>query len=230
MNTMSTRRGTTHTRSKTNQAGFIQAALLFGIALMTAVLGGFALANRSPTSQTDVEQAKVNASVALKQASDLRDGVARYGSDFGASSVVATMDFSTTTNTGLFDPAARYASPQVMPSSAFTSGGAATIKTPAATVAGHWYLNKLTPANGIGSAAADPMIVLPNIRQDVCGRINTLLYGSSTIPDASGAIAAWTTTPADGGIPAGAVNWAEGCVQAVAASCNYVYFKVVQEN
>lgn len=33
---------------KQKQAGFIQAALLFGIALMTAVLGGFALANRSP--------------------------------------------------------------------------------------------------------------------------------------------------------------------------------------
>ena len=41
-----------------HQQGFIQAALLFGIALITAVLGGFALANRSPTSQTDAEQAK----------------------------------------------------------------------------------------------------------------------------------------------------------------------------
>ena len=87
---------------KQKQAGFIQAALLFGIALMTAVLGGFALANRSPTSQTDVEQAKVNASVILKQASDLRDGVARYSSDFGSSAVQSTLDFSNTANQGLF--------------------------------------------------------------------------------------------------------------------------------
>ena len=78
---------------KSAQSGFIQAALLFGIALMTAVLGGFALANRSPTSQTDVEQAKVNASVILKQASDLRDGVARYSSDFGSSAVTTEMTF-----------------------------------------------------------------------------------------------------------------------------------------
>ena len=40
------------TINRGQQAGFIQAALLFGIALITAVLGGYALANRTPTSQT----------------------------------------------------------------------------------------------------------------------------------------------------------------------------------
>lgn len=215
-------------RVRPHQGGFIQAALLFGIALMTAILGGFALANRSPTSQTDVEQAKVNASVILKQASDLRDGVGRYASDFGASAVVSTMNFTNTTGVGLFDPAARYASPQVMPTSAFTAAKA--IATPSANAAGHWNLNKGTPGNDLGTAAADPMVVLSGLRQDVCGRVNTLLYGSSAIPTAGGTVANFTGASSDGQISgvAGVLGWPEGCV--VTSDTSYVYFKVVQEN
>lgn len=212
------------------QSGFIQAALLFGIALMTAVLGGFALANRSPTSQTDVEQAKVNASVILKQASDLRDGVARYSSDFGSSAVISTLDFSNTTDQGLFDPVARYASPQIMPTTAFAAGEDTTIKPPTAASAGHWYINKVTAGNALATAVEDPMVILPGLRADVCGRVNTLLYGSNTIPAAGTALSVWTTGTTDGGISglAGVAGWPEGCV---ATSDNkYVYFKVVQEN
>lgn len=220
------------------QSGFIQAALLFGIALMTAVLGGFALANRSPTSQTDVEQAKVNASVILKQASDLRDGVARYSSDFGSSSVLNTMDFSLTTNQGLFDPAARYASPQIMPTSAFVAGPATVINPPGSPgplTAGHWYLNRATLGNGLGGGGVDPMVVLPGLREDVCGRVNNLLYGlpiTGAIPVSLGATTAWAndTTSADGGISALAAvaGWPEGCVET--SGGDFVYFKAVQEN
>ena len=212
------------------QRGFIQAVLLFGIALMTAVLGGFALANRSPSSQTDVEQAKVNASVVLKQASDLRDGVSRYSSDFGASSVLATMDFSLTSQVGLFDPAARYASPQVMPRSAFPGTAAIPIVTPVAGKAGHWHLNKKTPANAVGSATEDPMAILPDLRQDVCARINYLLYGDLAIPAGTGALSAWQNNTGDGGISGVSQlsGWAEGCV--ATSDAKYVYFKVIQEN
>jgi hypothetical protein len=215
---------------KQNQAGFIQAALLFGIALMTAVLGGFALANRSPTSQTDVEQAKVNASVILKQASDLRDGVARYSSDFGSSAVQSTLDFSNTTNQGLFDPTARYASPQIMPTTAFANGEDTTIKSPTANSAGHWYINKVTVGNALATGAADPMVILPGLRQDVCGRVNTLLYGASTIPAAGTALSVWTTGTTDGGISSvtGVAGWPEGCI--ATSDTKYVYFKVIQEN
>ena len=218
------------TLGKQKQAGFIQAALLFGIALMTAVLGGFALANRSPTSQTDTEQAKVNASVILKQASDLRDGVARFASDFGASSVVGTLDFSSTASQGLFDPAARYASPQIMPTTAFAAGEDVTIKPPTATSAGHWYINKVTPGNALGSATVDPMVILPGLRQDVCGRVNTLLYGAPTIPAAGTDLSVWTTATVDGAISgvAGVAGWPEGCIST--SDSKYVYFKAIQEN
>jgi hypothetical protein len=216
------------------QSGFIQAALLFGIALMTAVLGGFALANRSPTSQTDVEQAKVNASVILKQASDLRDGVARYSSDFGSSSVTSTMTFESTGNQGLFNPTARYASPQIMPTSVFETGvdtqngtTADDIKAPDTLVAGHWFLNRGTAGNGLASTANDPMVILPGLLPEVCRRVNTLLYGANTIPVATGALTAWLTD-GNGGIPAGAEGWPEGCVQT--SDSRYVYFKTIQEN
>ena len=217
---------------KAAQTGFIQAALLFGIALMTAVLGGFALANRSPTSQTDVEQAKVNSSVILKQASDLRDGVSRYSSDFGSSSVTSDMTFAATGDTGLFNPASRYASPQIMPTSVFDTALGATvddIKTPAALVAGHWYLNRNTPGNGLASSSADPMVVLPGLRSDVCGRVNTLLYGAATIPVSTAAYADWIGN-VDGGISGvtAAAGWPEGCVRT--SDARFVYFKAVQEN
>jgi hypothetical protein len=202
---------------------------------MTAVLGGFALANRSPTSQTDVEQAKVNASVILKQASDLRDGVARYSSDFGSSAVTDTMSFDATGDDGLFNPSSRYASPQVMPSAAFDVTSEPTaddIKTPSALAAGHWYLNRATAGNGLGGVDPDPMVVLPNLRSDVCGRVNTLLYGANTIPVSTSAIAAWIGDT-NGGVSgvAGVAGWPEGCVQTTGDTpVRYVYFKTVQEN
>lgn len=218
---------------KSREQGFIQAALLFGIALITAVLGGFALANRSPTSQTDAEQAKVNASVILKQASDLRDGVARYAGDFGSTAVVNTLDLSATANTGLFDPQFRYASPQIMPRATFRDPNStfATIKSPSAAAAGHWYINKATAGNILATTAADPMVILPGIRQDVCGRVNTLLYGSSAIPASTAAIADWIAGT-DGGIATNGdvEGWPEGCVATSDGTPEYVYFKAVQEN
>lgn len=142
------------------------------------------------------------------------------------------MDFSSITNQGLFDPAARYASPQVMPASAFASSTDPAIAAPQTYEAGHWYLNKATAANAIGTTALDPMVVLPDLRSDVCARIDNMLYGSSTVPVSTGASTDWAnaTTPADGGISALAdvAGWAEGCVQT--SDAKYVYFKVVQEN
>lgn len=220
-----------------SQQGFIQAALLFGIALMTAVLGGFALANRTPTSQTDVEQAKVNASVILKQGSDLRDGVQRYASDNGSAAVKETMDFSIG-NAGLFNPTNRYASPQTVPKSAFSTLALATytdIKPPSAKVAGHWYWQTQITVPGIGSDSAggnDPMVFIPEIKKEVCEQINRQLYGvPSSLPLTTGALSDFTGT---GGVTlAGTTigNKPEGCVSYDdAGTSKYIYFKVVQEN
>lgn len=226
------------------ERGFIQAALLFGIALMTAVLGGFALANRTPTSQTDAEEAKVNASVILKQASDLRDGVQRFSADEGSQAVLDTMTFDTSTTTGLFDATSRYASPQIMPQSVFDTADFSAIVTTATTnwSAAHWRLNKTVNLIDMGtSGGADPIVVLANISDLACSRLNQLLYGESfTTPTSSLTMAVWAgsadgTTTAPGtvnpvGTPAhlsGANGLAEVCV---AASDGNVFYKVVQEN
>lgn len=222
------------------EAGFIQAALLFGIALITAVLGGYALANRTPTSQTDIEQAKVNASVVLKQAADLRDGVQRYAADNGSSAIVGSLDF-TAGNNGLYNYTNRYASPQVMPRSAFvtpTSGYGLPISTLTSAAAGHWRLNKAWAANGIGTATADPVVALPALQLEVCRRINNLIHGASVTanpPVSSLDIADLVgsedgATPPAGGTESGVTaGWSEGCVKAQDVDV-YVYFKVVQEN
>lgn len=239
MNTYRPKLGPLSQRRLQRQAGFIQAALLFGIALMTAILGGFALANRSPTSQTDDEQAKVNASVVLKQGSDLRDGIARFASDNGASAVqsLTTLDFSAATGIGLFDAAARYASPQLMPTSAFVGAQAPIVPSTASgsNHAGHWYLNQTSHGNGIGTGAIDPLVLLPNLQLKVCERINRLLYGSTAIPTSGGSLSNWTGTgdgdPGNSGgntTAASGFGWPEGCVKT--SGTEYVYFKVVQEN
>lgn len=226
------------------QTGFIQAALLFGIALMTAVLGGFALANRTPTSQTDTEEAKVNASVILKQASDLRDGVQRYSADEGSQAVLDTMTFDNSTATGLFDATSRYASPQIMPRSAFASDAFSGIVTTATAnwSAAHWRLNKDVTLIDMGTnAGSDPIVVLANISDLACSRLNQLLYGDSfTTPTSSLTMATWagsadgtTTAPATvdpvgtGTHLANADGLAEVCVS---ASDGNIFYKVVQEN
>ncbi|MDX1668439.1 MAG: hypothetical protein R3194_03385 [Limnobacter sp.] len=232
------------TMRRRKEGGFIQAALLFGIALMTAVLGGFALANRTPTSQTDAEEAKVNASVILKQASDLRDGVQRYSADEGAQAVIDSMTFDTSTTTGLFDATSRYASPQIMPRSAFASADYSTVVATATTnwSAAHWRVNKTVTLLDMGTAAGvDPIVVIANVADLVCTRLNQLLYGEAFAnPTSSLAMAVWagsadgTSTPpatvdsvGTASHLAGADGLAEACV---VASDGNVYYKVVQEN
>lgn len=226
------------------QDGFIQAALLFGIALMTAVLGGFALANRTPTSQTDTEEAKVNASVILKQASDLRDGVQRFSADEGSQAVLDTMTFDNSTATGLFDATSRYASPQIMPRSTFASNSFSTIvnTSTANWSAAHWRLNKNVSLLDMGTnAGQDPIVVLANVSDLACSRLNQLLYGDSfTTPTSSLAMATWAGSADGSTTPPGTVNpvstpaelaGADGLAEVcVSASDGNIFYKVVQEN
>lgn len=217
------------------EAGFIQAALLFGIALMTAVLGGFALANRTPTSQTDVEQAKVNASVILKQGSDLRDGIQRFASDNSSDAVKGTaatnnMTFGDT-GSGLFNPANRYASPQTMPASAFATTASAVPKAPEARAAGHWYFSRIRTLPGIGDpAAVDPIVLITDLGSKVCDRINAILYGPNATTETltAGTLANVKDDTGTVTFAAGNTNQPEACVKTT--DNKHVYFKVVQEN
>ena len=199
---------------KAAHTGFIQVALLFGIALMTAVLGGFTLANRNASSQTEGEQAKANSSAIIKQASDFRESVSRYSSDFAASALTTDI---TIPDTGLFDPTSHFPESEMM-------------STPIeGLVPRHWHLNHNTPGNGLATAAADPMVILPSVAPDVCSRVNSLLHGVATIPESTAAYADWIGN-GNGGISGvlAAAGWAEGCVQT--SDARHIYFKTIQEN
>jgi hypothetical protein len=75
------------------------------------------------------------------------------------------------------------------------------------------------------------MVVLPKLRQEVCGRINTLLYGASAIPSSGVVVANWTGgLVVDMSAVNGVAGWPEGCVATTDTPVEYVYFKTVQEN
>jgi hypothetical protein len=212
------------------QEGFIQGAILFGIALLTAVIGGFAMANRTPTSQTTTEQAKVNASVFLKQAADLSEGVARFAFDGGS---VAAMTFDNASG-GLFETSKQYALVQRGPAGAY--GGTPT-NVNSATQAGSYALKKNVLVPSVGTTADDTVVSTVFTDVNTCRRINNMLYGTSITaapPDGVGTATAWA-------IGAGAVDlstsgdaatisgWSEGCLTTATAG-SYVYFKVVKES
>ena len=218
--------------STRRQGGFIQAAILFGIALLTAVIGGFALANRTPNTQTTLEQAKVNASVILKQGADLREGVTRFMNDKGS---LSNLTFNTTTNTGLFDPSVQYASVQLGPAQAYVSGTPTNTTTFTVRAAGSYVYHDRVTLNGVGSAAADTVVLTGPLNTATCQRINTMLYGtaiSTAPPTTTVALADFTNTATatavDLSATTGIVGWSEGCVGTATVGSN-VYFKVVNE-
>ena len=86
--------------------------ILFGIALIAAVIGAFALSGKGATKSTSSEEAKLAASTLLKQAGDLQEAIQRYRSDRGGFN---GMSFSTDANTGLFNTTDRFATQLVGP-------------------------------------------------------------------------------------------------------------------
>jgi len=208
------------------QKGFIQGAILFGIALLTAVIGGFAMANRTPTSQTSTEQAKVNASVFLKQGADISEGVARFAFDGGN---VSSMTFSSSTG-GLFEPAKQYALVQRGPSAAY--GGSAPVNSDNYQ-AGSYALNTAVKVPSVGTSGYGIAVSTVFADLGTCRRINNMLYGRSiTLDPPVYNVDASIWIGGDDGIDLtgiGAITgWTEGCLT-TGTSGNYVYFKVVKE-
>lgn len=64
-----------------SEQGFVQGVLLFALAVLVAIIAAFAFANNGNQSSSERENAKVTATVLMKQASDVQDAVSRYISD-----------------------------------------------------------------------------------------------------------------------------------------------------
>jgi hypothetical protein len=237
--------------SNTKQSGFIQAVILFGIALIAAVIGAFALSGKGATKSTSSEEAKLAASTLIKQAGDLQEAVQRYRSDRGG---FAGMTFSTDpitdASTGLFNTTDRFATRLVGPTRGYVTKRSPNIEAVAGgNRFGSWILKKTLT---LDTVAANWAVVTTGLTRDTCIRINNMIYGAqypvTLAPMASGATdAIWQTidgivtvdftgTATVTGIPEGST---EGCVQTsttaanpdtgVAAEPTFAYFKVVNE-
>ena len=98
--------------------------------------------------------------------------------------------------------------------------------TPVVAPNGEWIYNPTGfVGNGIGSAAADPVVYVVGVKDAVCAQIDTKLYGVSVIPSSGIAPATWTTGAtaanpnstssinlATAGFGAIAAGWMSGCV------------------
>lgn len=213
------------------QEGFIQAAILFGIAILTAVIGGFALANRTPLGSKDHQQAKVNASVFIKQGYNLREGASRFGYDKGS---LNTMTFDTTTGTGLFDTAKPYALVQVGPSVSY-GGGVAINIMPSDPRAGSYTLHKNITILDIDSASAEWLAATVFSDALACQAINVILLGSSapaSPPVTALTAAQWLSGTWSETLPVEATGWYEGCLASATpdgSGNKFVYFRVLRE-
>ncbi len=231
--------------SNNKQSGFIQAVILFGIALIAAVIGAFALSGKGATKSTSSEEAKLAASTLIKQAGDLQEAIQRYRSDRGGFN---GMTFSTEANTGLFNNVDRFATRLIGPAKGYVTKLPPNVAAPTNRY-GSWNLKKNVTLDDV---SGNWVVVTTGLTRDTCIRINNLIYGAqypiTTAPIASGigdtgwqAIGSATpsltfATPPTFGIPVGST---EGCVQTNTTAANpetgatdeqtFAYFKVVNE-
>ena len=195
------------------QGGFIQGAILFALVIIAVVVAAFSLANRDSQSSADSEQARVNASFVLKVGNDLQTGVNRAIADgFAPGQLISKMKFKATTTAGeldLFNPTLKYLIRPQFPTTA--------LKTPAdqpfdATNPKASFASAVAVA-GAGSSDKEAIIVVDNIKEDVCQRINVTANGKLVTDAPFGTLA---LAAADG--------QREGCF---GATGTFSYFRVV---
>lgn len=193
--------------STRHQAGFIQGAILVGLALLVMVVAGFSLANRDAAATTGKEQVRLNASVILKQSVDLKDAIFRAQSDGATLSTLANL------RSGGYLTEIPTAPTDTIASVTPVWGGAS----------GSIYSNTVT---GFGSTGVETYLFATPVSDDVCRRINAALFGTSAIPTSAEANANVTT----GVLALIASPWtsrSEGCViNATAAANANVYYKM----
>lgn len=207
--------------SEKHQLGFMNALIMFGIALVVAMMSAWAIANRGSNTSATVEQVKTISSVILKEGSDVKDGFSRAMANNVSPSQIS---FDATSGTGIFDPTKGYVSPQTTPIKAYVGATPSTFL---------WTYNKAISIMNVGvSGNSDYVITLADLSIDVCNRINNILYNTSfagpppvgvgTLANyLSSAVIDMSATAAVDGKPELCLTTSDG---------KYVYYKVVVEN
>lgn len=205
--------------------GLAISTILLAVVLLAAIAVTIAMSSRASNNNTSTQQAKLNASTLMNQASNMRIGYDRMQAN-GVDASTITLD--TAANTGLFNPVSGGTVQQFPPGAAYVSG------TP-----GGWYLDQLVVLQGVGTGTAYSYVLFTTyLTETVCQAINNLAYGASmTTPPPR------TTTPEAtaprmetnqgmnfvGGDYANATNHPEGCFLDNISS-SYVYYKPLVEN
>lgn len=205
--------------------GLAISTILLAVVLLVAIAVTIAMSSRASNGNSSIQQAKLNASTLMNQASNMRIGYDRMQAN-GVDASIITLD--TAANTGLFNPISGGTVQQFPPGAAYIGG------TP-----GGWYLDQMVVLQGVGTGTAYSYVLFTtNLTEAVCQAINNLAYGASlttppprtTTPEATAHnIETGAAMNFTGGDYAGATNHPEGCFLDNISS-SYVYYKPLVEN
>ncbi len=203
----------TNRASRKAQAGFIQNFIIPGIILIGVVIAGIAMLSSGSSTNTDNEKASMLANVVMAQSLTVTGAIQRSEAD-GAIGAGAT---------GTQDLNATLVAPKYIATGAMP-------KLPPELGNGAWAYAKKdvaikAAAADIGSATEDDVLRVTvgsdDTAQAVCLRINSKLYGSSTLASHAASIGSLAT---DGGTTDATAGGVEGCAK---SGTDFVYYKVV---
>lgn len=158
---------------RARQAGFIQGAILFALALIGILVAAFATSNQGVSTQTDSEEARINSSLIIKAGSDVQDAVNRAVADRIDLQQIVIASSATAPDIALFDPNLRFGS---LP---------ALIKTMADTgdLVDLVWSEELDKVTGVGDADGKDLVVkLDGVSQVVCRRIEAAVQNLAFNP------------------------------------------------
>lgn len=194
------------TQRRARQAGFIQGAILFALALIGILVAAFATSNQGVSTQTDSEEARINASLLIKAGSDVQDAINRAVADRINLIEVVITPTADADDIELFSPELRFGSLPVLPATAATDGVVTTLV---------WSMTP-DPVPNVGEDDNELIAELAGVSQVVCRRIEAAVQGIPFNPNVALPEA----------IPATDPGRREGCYSA-AATGTATYYRVV---
>lgn len=157
---------------RAGQRGFIQGAILFALALIGILVAAFATSNQGVSTQTDSEEARVNASLIIKAGSDVQDAVNRAIADRIDLSVIEIASSAASPAIALFDPALRFGTlPTLTAAMSFDNDVTDLV----------WSQDAIA-VPGVGDGATDLVVQLAGVSQVVCRRIEAAVQNSAFNP------------------------------------------------
>ena len=157
-----------------HQTGFIQGAILVGLALLVMVVAGFALANRDSSASTDKEEARLNASILISQATKLAAAGKRAYMD--SPSTFVSSDVGSATQGRLFENMIANGFITEVPALPETAGVQA------------YYTSELLRISALApdrlGGTSRFVVAVSGINEELCKAINHALYKEKSVPPA----------------------------------------------